>query len=89
MENFNPDQLKKKSNRAILEDLHKRTDYMSDRNSKEESFINRKRPALESIVEDLLGPSTQVDEIISGNPLPPELALNRDKALNDEEKTKQ
>ncbi len=35
-----------------------------------ESFINRKRPAIEGLVEDLLGPASQLDELISGNPLP-------------------
>lgn len=34
------------------------------------SFINRKRPAVEGLVEDLLGPTSQLDEVISGNPLP-------------------
>lgn len=34
------------------------------------SFINRKRPAIESQVEDLLGPASQLDEFISGTPLP-------------------
>ncbi len=34
------------------------------------SFINRKRPAVEGLVEDLLGPASQLDELISGNPLP-------------------
>lgn len=37
---------------------------------KHNSFINRKRPAVEDQVEDLLGPSSQLDELISGNPLP-------------------
>ncbi|MGE5605375.1 MAG: hypothetical protein ACM3YE_06765 [Bacteroidota bacterium] len=34
------------------------------------SFINRKRPAVEGLIEDFLGPVGQLDEIISGNPLP-------------------
>lgn len=34
------------------------------------SFINRKRPAVEGQVEDFLGPAGQMDELISGNPLP-------------------
>lgn len=34
------------------------------------SFINRKRPAIEKQVEELLGPASQLDEFISGNPLP-------------------
>ncbi len=38
--------------------------------AKRNSFINRKRPAVEGLVEDLLGPTSQLDELISGNPLP-------------------
>ncbi len=37
---------------------------------KQDSFFNRKRPAIEGLVEDLLGPASQIDELISGNPLP-------------------
>ena len=37
---------------------------------KANSFINRKRPAVESQVEDWLGPASQLDELISGKPLP-------------------
>ena len=37
---------------------------------KKDSFINRKRPAVEDQVEDWLGPASQLDELITGNPLP-------------------
>jgi hypothetical protein len=35
-----------------------------------DSFINRKRPAVKDQVEGFLGPACQLDELISGNPLP-------------------
>lgn len=37
--------------------------------AKANSFINRKRPAVESQVEDWLGPASQLDELITGKPL--------------------
>ncbi len=40
---------------------------------KHDSFINRKRPAVEGLVEDLIGPSSQLDELISGNPMPKQI----------------
>lgn len=38
--------------------------------AKGNSFINRKRPAVESLVEDWLGPASRLDELIIGKPLP-------------------
>jgi hypothetical protein len=39
-------------------------------NSKE-SFINRKRPAVEDLVQDFLGPAAQLDGVLSkGPPIP-------------------
>lgn len=37
----------------------------------EESFINRKRPAVEGLVEDFLGPAAQLDDALSREPLFP------------------
>jgi hypothetical protein len=40
-------------------------------NSKE-SFINRKRPAVENLVQDFLGPAAQLDGVLSKGPPVPE-----------------
>jgi hypothetical protein len=45
---------------------------------KRDSFINRKRPAVEGLVEDLIGPSSQLDELISGNPLPEQIQIKNE-----------
>ncbi len=37
-----------------------------------QSFVNEKRPALEGIVEDIIGPQALMDEVVLGKPLPPE-----------------
>ena len=37
--------------------------------SDHESFINRKRPAMEGIVEHLIGPTTLLDQVIGGKPV--------------------
>lgn len=46
---------------------------------KHDSFINRKRPAVEGQVEELLGPASQLDELISGVLLPEDKLTNAEK----------
>ncbi len=42
---------------------------MNDQQPDHESFINRKRPAMEGIVQDLIGPTTLLDQVIGGKPV--------------------
>lgn len=44
---------------------------MDDQQSDHESFTNRKRPAMEGIVQHLIGPTTLLDQVIGGKPVFP------------------
>jgi hypothetical protein len=39
-----------------------------DKKHKKESFIERKRPTVENLVEDVMGPAGQLDELVLGKP---------------------
>lgn len=54
---------------------------------KHNSFIDRKRPAVEGLVEDLLGPSGQLDKLISGNPLPTDAQTETENQVDSHSKT--
>ena len=41
---------------------------MADQSPDHESFVNRKRPAMEGIVQHLIGPTTLLDQVIGGKP---------------------
>lgn len=41
---------------------------MKENHPEEGSFVNRKRPAVEGLIEDILGPRAQLDEMISQKP---------------------
>ena len=41
---------------------------MEEHSSEHESFINRKRPAMEGLVQHLIGPTTLMDQVIGGKP---------------------
>lgn len=43
---------------------------MADNHEDKRSLIDRKRPVVEGLIEDLLGPASLLDEIISSNPVP-------------------
>ncbi|MGE5581951.1 MAG: hypothetical protein ACM3X9_05365 [Bacillota bacterium] len=44
---------------------------MADDAPEKESFINRKRPALEGLIEDILGPASVLDQTLGGKPVFP------------------
>ena len=44
---------------------------MADHSPKKESFINRKRPAFEGLVHDIIGPSSLLDQALGGKPVFP------------------
>ncbi|HBF37340.1 MAG TPA: hypothetical protein DDW50_08460 [Firmicutes bacterium] len=41
---------------------------MGEDSSEHESFINRKRPAMEGLIEHLIGPTTLMDQVMGGKP---------------------
>lgn len=45
---------------------------MEEQASDHESFINRKRPAMEGLVQHLIGPTTIMDQVLGGKPVFPE-----------------
>ncbi len=60
---------------------------MEEKSSEKESFINRKRPAFEGLVQDLIGPSALLDEKLAGKPVFPneegELEPDKDQIVED------
>ncbi len=48
---------------------------MAEQNEESGSFIDRKRPAMEGLIQDLLGPVSRLDEIVLGKPVPSESAI--------------
>jgi hypothetical protein len=56
---------------------------LEDQSSEHESFINRKRPAMEGLVQHLIGPAALLDQTLAGKPIIPnaedELEPNIDK----------
>jgi hypothetical protein len=45
---------------------------LEEQSSEHESFINRKRPAMEGLVEHIIGPTTHLDPVLGGKPVFPE-----------------
>jgi hypothetical protein len=45
---------------------------LEEQSSEHESFINRKRPALEGLVQDILGPTSILDQALWGKPVFPD-----------------
>ena len=41
---------------------------IEERQSTQEGFLNRKRAAVENLVEDVYGPFAQLDELVLGKP---------------------
>ena len=41
---------------------------MEEDSLEHDSFINRKRPAMEGLIEDLLGPAALMDQVMGGKP---------------------
>lgn len=37
-------------------------------NEESQSFVNRKRPAVEGLIEDIIGPTARLDQLISSIP---------------------
>lgn len=45
---------------------------MEEQSAKQESFINRKRPAMEGLVQHIIGPTSFLDQALGGKPVFPE-----------------
>jgi hypothetical protein len=45
---------------------------LEDQDSVHESFINRKRPAMEGLVQHLIGPTTLMDQVLGGKLIIPD-----------------
>lgn len=45
---------------------------MEEQSSEHESFINRKRPAMEGLIQHIIGPTTLLDQALGGKPAFPE-----------------
>jgi hypothetical protein len=60
---------------------------LEEQSSEHESFINRKRPALEGLVQHIIGPTTILDQALGGKPVFPnqENELEPDASLLKEE----
>lgn len=43
-------------------------DSLKDDSLEHESFIDRKRPAMEGLVQHLIGPTTLMDQVMGGKP---------------------
>lgn len=54
---------------------------MEEHHEEGKSLLDRKRPVVEGLIEDILGPASQLDEFISRHPLPEGVNLVEENSL--------